>query len=328
MGQGEREVIRMIAPLRSLKARAISPNLHRLAYVSGASALRARAQLGNRIIMFHGIDGQQYPVEVFEAQLRYLRRHFSVVPLETLVRGLERPDAQSSGQVALTFDDGFRSHYAIVHSLLRRLELPATFFVCPGLIERRQWLWSAEVSERVASMSLPQRQALVRTFPIAAATAEALKAWMKTLPTRTRLDVERTLRAMAPGFVPSEVQRTRLDTMTWGELASLDTSLITIGSHTVNHPMLTQLDVDDARMEIVESRRRLEEKLGRAVEFFCYPAGAYSDPVITCVRECYRAAVTTDPGFVRTGDDRHLLRRVPAIPELAFFAWLLHRPTA
>ena len=163
---------------------------------------------------------------------------------------------------------------------------------------------------------------------IVLASILSVPAWMKTLPTRTRLDVERTLRAMAPGFVPSEVQRTRLDTMTWEELASLDTSLITIGSHTVNHPMLTQLDVDDARMEIVESRRRLEEKLGRAVEFFCYPAGAYSDPVITCVRECYRAAVTTDPGFVRTGDDRHLLRRVPAIPELAFFAWLLHRPTA
>jgi len=116
--------------------------------------------------------------------------------------------------------------------------------------------------------------------------------------------------------------------MSWRDLASLDRNLVTVGSHTMSHPMLTTLDEVSARAEIVNSRRRLEEMLGRAVEFFCYPAGAYSESVTEEVRRHYRAAVTTDPGFVRPHDDRHLLRRVPAVPPLPFFAWLLHRPSA
>ncbi|TMQ16304.1 MAG: polysaccharide deacetylase family protein [Candidatus Rokuibacteriota bacterium] len=322
----------LLAPVRSLKtslrARLIRPGLHRLAYVSGTSALRARSQQGDRILMFHGIDGRRYPVDVFEAQLRYVRRHFTVVPLDSIVRRLEQPGAPSSRCVALTFDDGFRNHATTVYPLLRRLQLPATFFVCPGLIEQGRWLWSAEVDERVGSVSPASRGTLLREFPIASPTAAALKTWMKTLPVGPRLDAERRLRALTPYFAATPAQRTRLEPMSWRDLASLDRNLVTVGSHTMSHPMLTTLDEVSARAEIVNSRRRLEEMLGRAVEFFCYPAGAYSESVTEEVRRHYRAAVTTDPGFVRPHDDRHLLRRVPAVPQLPFFAWLLHRPSA
>ena len=144
----------LLAPVRSLKtslrARLIRPGLHRLAYVSGTSALRARSQQGDRILMFHGIDGRRYPVDVFEAQLRYVRRHFTVVPLDSIVRRLEQPGAPSSRCVALTFDDGFRNHATTVYPLLRRLQLPATFFVCPGLIEKRRWLWTHDAAESLS----------------------------------------------------------------------------------------------------------------------------------------------------------------------------------
>jgi len=320
-------VTSLAAPVRSLKRR-MAPGLHRLTYVSGTSAMRARAQHGHRILMFHGIDGEHYPVDVFEAQLRYVRRHFAVVPLEQIVREAERSGPTDSRRLALTFDDGFRNHATVVYPVLRRLGLPATFFVCPGLLDDGRWLWTAEVDARLAAMSPATRAALAGELPIAAPPAGALKTWMKTLALAPRLDVERRLRALTPDFVPTAAQRARLESMTWRDLTALDPGLVTIGSHSVSHPMLPRLDAAAARAEIVESRRRLEGKLGRAVEFFCYPAGAYSESVVADVRAHYRAAVTTDPGLVDAGDDRHRLRRVPAVPDMPFFAWLLHRPGA
>ena len=62
--------------------------MHRLSLLSGASAMKARFGRGMRILMFHGID-DEHPPEVFEAQLRYLTRHFAVVPLSSVIVWLE-----------------------------------------------------------------------------------------------------------------------------------------------------------------------------------------------------------------------------------------------
>ena len=50
-----------------------------------------------------------------------------------------------------------------------------------------------------------------------------------------------------------------------------------IGGHTLTHPRLPSLSVDNARREIVEGKDALEEVVGRPVTSFCYPYGAYAD---------------------------------------------------
>jgi peptidoglycan/xylan/chitin deacetylase (PgdA/CDA1 family) len=48
-----------------------------------------------------------------------------------------------------------------------------------------------------------------------------------------------------------------------------------IGGHTLTHPRLPDISLDEARREIVEGKDALEEELGHAVTTFCYPYGAY-----------------------------------------------------
>src|SRR5262249_9606948 len=118
-------------------------SLHRLSHVSGASAVKARMGGGLRILMFHGID-DEHPPDLLEAQLRYLARHFTIVPLGAVAAWLESPRAGPSNPLALTFDDGLRNQCTQAYPVLRRLGLPATFYVCPGLIEEGRWLWNHE----------------------------------------------------------------------------------------------------------------------------------------------------------------------------------------
>ena len=115
--------------------------------------------------------------------------------------------------------------------------------------------------------------------------------------------------------------------MAWDELRSLDPGLITVGSHTLTHPILATLTPAEAAVEIHESHRWLETKLGRPVQYFCYPDGAYNNSIVEMVQKSYQAAVTTVAGFVHAGDDLYRLRRIPVAEQLSLLAWRLHRPT-
>jgi peptidoglycan/xylan/chitin deacetylase (PgdA/CDA1 family) len=84
----------------------------------------------------------------------------------------------------------------------------------------------------------------------------------------------------------------------WDELRREEREgLVRFEPHTLTHPVLTALTHDGARGEIAESKRAVEQELGRAARVFCYPGGYYSAREIELVRECgFRAAVTCEFG--------------------------------
>jgi peptidoglycan/xylan/chitin deacetylase (PgdA/CDA1 family) len=85
---------------------------------------------------------------------------------------------------------------------------------------------------------------------------------------------------------------------------------VEFGSHTLTHPMLSQVSREVARREIVESRQELEDRLGAGIAFFCYPRGDFNGAVKQMVREeGYRAACSTLPGVNDRRTDLFELRR-------------------
>jgi peptidoglycan/xylan/chitin deacetylase (PgdA/CDA1 family) len=85
--------------------------------------------------------------------------------------------------------------------------------------------------------------------------------------------------------------------MTWEQAKMLIGDRMEIGSHGMNHLLLTRLCADEARREIVDSRRMLELNLSVPVTSFCYPGGFYGAGHVSMVREAgYRSACTASPG--------------------------------
>ena len=83
------------------------------------------------------------------------------------------------------------------------------------------------------------------------------------------------------------------------------------GSHTLDHPRLPALAPDEARRQIGDARRELEDMTGRAVEAFCYPHGGCNAAVRTMVEEAgYSNATTIARGRARAGGDMLLLPRL------------------
>lgn len=82
------------------------------------------------------------------------------------------------------------------------------------------------------------------------------------------------------------------DLMTWEQAIELHRQGFEIGSHALTHPFLTLLTKSELTQQVVESKRQLEEKLGQAISFFCYPSGDFDPRVKKAVLEAgYQAAV-------------------------------------
>jgi peptidoglycan/xylan/chitin deacetylase (PgdA/CDA1 family) len=106
--------------------------------------------------------------------------------------------------------------------------------------------------------------------------------------------------------------------MDWSELAQLAADpLVTIGAHTVNHPILIRLTQDAARSEMELSRSVIEAALGRKPAHLSYP---YGDRAACAAREFkiaaelgFKTAVTARPGVVFAGD-KQCMTALPRIP--------------
>lgn len=92
-----------------------------------------------KVLLYHAVrEDEDFPAapgtnvtpERFERQLKYLRRHFSVIPLS------EALATEGVARLAVTFDDGYRDNYQVVFPLLREFGIPATFFLTVAQIGR------------------------------------------------------------------------------------------------------------------------------------------------------------------------------------------------
>ena len=86
---------------------------------------------------------------------------------------------------------------------------------------------------------------------------------------------------------------------------------IEFGGHTLTHPMLAKLDLEDAKREITESRKILNKKLGKEMNCFAYPYGNLNEEVKKIVKEVgYKFAVATDSGDISYSKDLFQIRRI------------------
>lgn len=105
---------------------------------------------------------------------------------------------------------------------------------------------------------------------------------------------------------------------------------MSIGAHSLTHPRLGQISPAQARAEIYDSKKKLEDKFGLAIEHFCYPYGDFNTTVRALVIEAgYRTACSTAPGLATSESDPFSLPRFLAThrrPGAA--AWLPFVPAA
>lgn len=102
--------------------------------------------------------------------------------------------------------------------------------------------------------------------------------------------------------------------LSWDDLKQLVQAGIDIGSHTLSHRSLGNMPLAEVKEELSQSRRILEDKLGRPVTSMAYPFGTRSDfrdEFADLLAECgYGCAFTTQHGAVTGEESPYFLPRI------------------
>jgi peptidoglycan/xylan/chitin deacetylase (PgdA/CDA1 family) len=103
-----------------------------------------------------------------------------------------------------------------------------------------------------------------------------------------------------------------LPLMDWQAARQLCADGFQCGAHTMSHPRLAELNVDECRYELHHSRQLLEDQLGREIRHLAYPFGSYDGTTRTLAEEAgYTSAASVEIGLSSPDDDLLALRRVP-----------------
>jgi peptidoglycan/xylan/chitin deacetylase (PgdA/CDA1 family) len=118
------------------------------------------------IVAFHRVN--DIPVDdsltvspaTFEEFCTFFKAHFDVVPLAEQVRAV-RAGQPRGGSLSITFDDGYRDNFAIAAPILKKLGLPATFFVTTGFVQSETVpFWDRNLSPQPGWMSWEEVRSL------------------------------------------------------------------------------------------------------------------------------------------------------------------------
>jgi peptidoglycan/xylan/chitin deacetylase (PgdA/CDA1 family) len=244
----------------------------------------------------------------FEAQMRWIKAWFNVLPLPEAVERL-RAGSLPARAAAITFDDGYADNFTVALPILRRTGLPATFFIAAGYLDGRR-MWNDTVIDVIRKAEGPDLDLLklklgrypVGTLEDRRRSVRELLGKLKYLEPGQRSGLVFELAAAAKIQPPSDLM------LTTDQVRSLAAAGMTIGAHTVSHPILSRIAEHEARAEMTESKERLEAITGGKVALFAYPNGKpdidYTGAHVRLAREAgFDAACSTGWGTATTGCD-------------------------
>ncbi len=298
---------------------------HELYRVAGSRLPRLRPSVGPKfgILCYHRVGTEGVPLfsrlepKVFEAQMRYVKKYYRVVPLRQLCCELQ--DARPvEPTLAITFDDGYRDVYSYAFPVLQKYQIPATIYLIGRCMETGEVPWYDRIfvglrltadSVFEADLDTPRR------FQLSSGAARAAAAWeiicyLRTLPDRIRREwcvaFERRFRIS---------ERELADRMlTWEQVRTMQRSGVHFGAHTMTHPCVSRLDTTGLQDELLRSRQLLENALQTTVVDFAYPFGKLDDCGLVAEQflalSGYSSAVTTMEGMNFPGTNLLRLRRV------------------
>ena len=177
--------------------------------------------------------------------------------------------------LVLTFDDGYRDNLMLALPVCTQFDVPMTVYVVKGLVRRESFYWWGALVELVRSndsIDVPaaDRRFRSRTFSQKTRTLHAITQWVQG-------DIENRVDELVAVFRRYDIDWRPVadrDILNVDELRELaDHPLVTVGSHSASHRILSPMPIAEARSEIEDSKLWLEATVDRSVVHFAYPHG-------------------------------------------------------
>jgi peptidoglycan/xylan/chitin deacetylase (PgdA/CDA1 family) len=305
-----------------------------LGYFTGVARILARHTGGLGIILrfervrprvstrFQPLRSHEITPEFLERTLKALKRwKFDVVSVGEVVERLRDPAAHRRRFVCLTFDGGYRDFLTHAYPVLARHKVPFTLYIpasFPDGLGELWWLALEQVIARNERIGLVI-EGVEQRYDCSTArdkrdVYEVLYDWLRSLPQAERSVAIRDL----CGRYHVDLKAVSQDAvMTWPQLSELSADpLATIGSATLNYPVLTRTLNDVAERELKMGRAVVEAAIGRKAPHVAYPFGdnrAFGRRhMLIATQLDFTSAVTAEPGVI-TATEQTSIMSMPRI---------------
>jgi peptidoglycan/xylan/chitin deacetylase (PgdA/CDA1 family) len=339
--------------------RLLSPILQRVVYpaVAKVGYFHWRSSSPLRVITYHGVlpegyrsadrflDNTLVSLASFRSQLALLKRHYNVISPERFLGWLRKLEALPERAVLLTCDDGLLNNLTIIAPVLQEEGLQCLFFVTGGSAGNTPaMLWYVElylmlIEARGTHQPFERRGVLIPGIP--ADQLERMACWLQLVKTLSRFDGVERLDFVGEAarrwdldsewkrkYLDDPLLRQRFQLLCTEEVRQLAEAGMTIGAHTISHPMLAEQSADLARAEIADCRTTLERCSGQPVWALAY---AFGNPASVGNREYqlaesagYECAFVNVGGPVGKTFSRFALPRIHVTGEMSLPVYEAH----
>jgi peptidoglycan/xylan/chitin deacetylase (PgdA/CDA1 family) len=232
--------------------------------------------------------------DAFETHIRFLSTQFHILSLEALLeitaaKAMSAKVSPDAGKpIALvTFDDGYRDNCETALPILRKLGVPATFFIPTGFLNAARLPWWDHVAcvlkrTRVPRLTLERWPGDVDPIVINLEPTSLGQQRTVAITTVVRSFLDGAIKD-EPWFLAQlgEQAEVPIDSRSLGcklfmgldQVRQLANAGMAVGSHGQSHRALASLDDAAQRHELTESKRFLENSLGRDIKALAYPFG-------------------------------------------------------
>lgn len=303
-----------------------------LGYFTGIARILARRTGGLGIILrfervrprvpggFQPLRSHEITPEFLDRTLKALKRwKFDIVSIDEVVARLREPAAKRRRFVCLTFDGGYRDFLPHAYPVLARHRAPFAVYVAASFPDGLGELWWLALEQVIAQHAriglvidgVEQRFDCGRPRE-KREVYDVLYDWLRSLPQAER---SLAIRDLCGRYRVDLTAVSQDAVMTWPQLSELSSDpLATIGSATLNYPVLSRTLNDTAERELKMGRAVLEAAIGKKAPHLAYPFGdnrAFGRRhVLIATQLDFLSAVTAEPGVVAANEQTMAMPRI------------------
>lgn len=254
-----------------------------------------------------------------ELHIEMFKREFIIVSLGELEELIKSNKHEFNKYALITFDDGYFDNYSEAFPVLKKNEISAAFYVTTDLVGSDLIPWWDEIafilryskgdSYRLPSKSIPY----ILNEKTIDSVINRIIYDAKRLKGISVLEVLGDVREKFPSATVQFNNDKESIFMNWTQLSEMVDSGMFVGSHTLSHQVLAQLDLTIQEKELSESKSIIESNLGHTIESVVYPVGRYhcytSETCQLAKKAHYKFAFNNEPGRIGKLSDTHDLNR-------------------
>lgn len=220
----------------------------------------------NLVLHFHVVSSMEW----FSNTIKTISKIYNFVSIED-VKSYFYNQKNYNNCCLITFDDGDKTFYENAFPVLRKLNIPATLFVSPKIIDEGFNYWFQELDYLIKNLDVVNIKETI--CEIINCDIEKIKYTMlySIFKCIKIADIYKVIDATKCKY---KININRRYNLTNEQLMEInDSELVAIGAHTVNHPILSNETDENAEREITESIEELAKILDKDVKYFAYPNG-------------------------------------------------------